>query len=83
MNCLSFRRQLLTDPRRRRAALEAHAAQCAPCARTLQRALDFETSLKVVLMLDYGGQDHAQPKREFDGSPGADSPKPAYDVNGR
>jgi hypothetical protein len=52
MNCLSFRRQLLVDPQGRQADLQAHAAQCAPCARALKRALAFEASLKAALLLD-------------------------------
>lgn len=57
MNCLSFRRQLLVDPQGRKADLRAHATQCAPCARALQRALAFEASLKAALLLDYADDD--------------------------
>jgi hypothetical protein len=57
VNCLSFRRQLLVDPQGRQADLQAHAAGCAPCARALQRALAFESSLKAALLLDYANDD--------------------------
>ncbi|MEA1051962.1 hypothetical protein U5801_28380 [Lamprobacter modestohalophilus] len=64
MNCLSFRRQLLVDPQGRTADLQAHAAQCAPCARALKRALAFEASLKAALLLDYANDDADDAHRE-------------------
>ncbi len=84
MNCLSFRRQLLVDPQGRQADLQAHAAQCAPCARALQRALAFEASLKAALLLDYAdaGDDDAQRERESDDGGDADPPESVYCVNG-
>lgn len=64
MNCLSFRRQLLIDPQGQQADLQAHAAQCAPCARALKRALAFEASLKAALLLDYADDNDDDAHRE-------------------
>ncbi|MEA3641244.1 MAG: hypothetical protein VBE63_15070 [Lamprobacter sp.] len=77
MNCLSFRRQLLVDPQGRQADLQAHAAQCAPCARALQRALAFEASLKAALLLDYADGDDAQREDEPDDSGDAEARQPS------
>ncbi len=52
MNCLSFRRQLLIDPRHWDAELKAHAEQCAACARARERALRIEASLYRALLTD-------------------------------
>jgi hypothetical protein len=84
MNCLSFRRQLLVDPQGRQADLQAHAAQCAPCARALKRALAFEASLKAALLLDYsdGNDDDAHREGESDDHGDADPPESVYCVNG-
>ena len=81
MNCLSFRRQLLVDPQGRQAELQAHAAQCAPCARALERALAFEASLKAALLLDYADDD-AHREGASDDRGDADPPESAYCVNG-
>ncbi|MBK1621819.1 MULTISPECIES: hypothetical protein [Chromatiaceae] len=84
MNCLSFRRQLLVDPQGRQADLQAHAAQCAPCARALKRALAFEASLKAALLLDYsdGDDDDAHREGESDDRGDADPQESVYCVNG-
>ena len=82
MNCLSFRRQLLVDPQGRKADLQAHAAQCATCARALQRALAFEASLKAALLLDYADDDDAHREDASDDSGNADPPESVYCVKG-
>ncbi|MBK1621866.1 hypothetical protein CKO42_26550 [Lamprobacter modestohalophilus] len=84
MNCLSFRRQLLVDPQGRQADLQAHAAQCAPCARALKRALAFEASLRAALQMDYGDNDadDAHREGESDDRGDADPPESVYCVNG-
>ncbi|MEA3642417.1 MAG: hypothetical protein VBE63_21095 [Lamprobacter sp.] len=84
MNCLSFRRQLLVDPQGRQAELQAHAAQCAPCARALKRALAFEASLKAALLLDYADDDADDALREgeSDDRGDADPLEWVYCVNG-
>ncbi|MEA3643431.1 MAG: hypothetical protein VBE63_26375 [Lamprobacter sp.] len=85
MNCLSFRRQLLVDPQGRQAELQAHAAQCATCARALKRALAFEASLKAALLLDDADDEddaHREGEGESDDRSDADPPKSAYGVNG-
>jgi hypothetical protein len=73
VNCLAFRRQLLVDPQGRQADLQAHAAQCAPCARALQRSLAFEASLKAALLLEESDDDAARRDGELDDS---DDPDP-------
>lgn len=45
MNCLEFRRTVLSDPRRPGAEAEAHAAGCAACREFLARSLDDEARL--------------------------------------
>lgn len=84
MNCLSFRRQLLVDPQARQADLQAHAAQCTPCARALKRALAFEASLKAALLMDYsdGNDDDAHREDESDDRGDADPSESVSCVNG-
>ena len=49
MNCLEFRRTVLSDPRRPGAEAEAHAAGCAACRELLARTLEEETQLERAL----------------------------------
>jgi hypothetical protein len=51
MDCLEFRRELLSDPRTNRAEFLAHARACAGCAQAQQRALAFEASLESALAI--------------------------------
>jgi hypothetical protein len=62
----------LVDPQARQADLQAHAAQCAPCARALQRALVFEASLKAALLMYEADGDSTQHEDEADDSSDAD-----------
>lgn len=51
MDCLEFRRELLTDPQASHAEFVAHAHACPACAQALQRARAFEASLKSALAI--------------------------------
>lgn len=46
MNCLDYRRQLGSDPRRESAEMQAHRRGCPGCAAHQARALGFELALK-------------------------------------
>ncbi|WPL17486.1 hypothetical protein Thiowin_02505 [Thiorhodovibrio winogradskyi] len=54
MNCRSFRRHLLIDPRHLDASLRDHAARCSFCAQALERALAFERRLADAVQQEYG-----------------------------
>ncbi|WPL17535.1 hypothetical protein Thiowin_02560 [Thiorhodovibrio winogradskyi] len=53
MNCRSFRRHLLIDPRHLDASLRDHAARCSSCAQALERALAFERRLANAVRREY------------------------------
>jgi hypothetical protein len=54
MNCSEYRRQLLTDPRRPSAEMQAHVAQCQECPQYTERLLRFEGRLEQALQVDIG-----------------------------
>jgi hypothetical protein len=82
VNCLAFRRQLLIDPQGLKADLTAHSARCAGCARALQRAMAFETSLKAALLIEYAGENDAHPVRKSDDKAAVDPTESVYGVRG-
>ena len=49
MNCLEFRRRLLTDPRVQDEAFRRHAATCAECAREAERMSRLDSNLQQAL----------------------------------
>jgi len=75
VHCLSFRRQLLVDPRHWDEALKAHAEQCASCARARERALVLEAALYDALSLeqwdDVGDVPAHKPDADSDAAPPA------------